>query len=190
MKNIFLSIILFVTNVFVSHSQITASTPIIPLNFPNAFDYKITDSNKYFKDVYNTYNPWIGTWKYVNGNTEFRITIQKVEAVYIPSGTFNIPINCYRDLLNGGYYYQENGIIKTNHLTYTNQLKAPLRCYGNYPFPTKVRIYYDEIDKPQLRGTYVELTLLPGSTTQASWVLDPSYRRNFSVPDNVILTKL
>ena len=89
-------------------------------------------------------------------------------------------------MLIGGYYYQENCIIKTNHLDYTDQLNPPLTFTA---FSTKLNIWYNEIDKPQLRCTTATLKLLPGSTTQAKWQFDPAYRRNFSVPDNIILTK-
>lgn len=186
MKKIVL-ILALTTNLLSLKAQVNSNTPIIPLNSINNQSYTIPNSGSYFKDTTNAFTPWVGTWEYVNGNTEFRIIIQKVTAVHLPMGTDNIPINSYRDLLNGGYYYKENGIVKTNQLIYANQLLPPLRCSV---ITNKVRIFYRDIDKPQLCCANVTLKLLPGSTNQATWEFDGEYKRNFSVPDNIILTKL
>ena len=189
MKQTFLIAILF-TFTFCK-AQVPVNTEIVPMNSMNQDSYNLMNTGKYFKDTDNKFNQWAGTWLYTNGNTTFKIELQKVEGVFIPKGKMNIGIDCYMDLLIGGYFYQENGIIKTNQLIYTNLIYPPLRCSGIYQTPNDIWIQYQEIDKaPNLKGHFVNFTLLPGSTTQANWVFDSTKRRNYSVPDNVILTKL
>ncbi len=187
MKKTFILAILF-TFTFCK-AQVPSSATIIPMNSMNENSFNITNNGKYFKDTDNTFDQWVGTWQYTNGITVFKIVIQKITGKYMPKGTHNIPINCYMDILVGGYYYKENGVVKTKHLVYSNVLNPPLDIGGNTLI--KANIFYNEIDKrPNLSGGFVNLTLLPGSTTQATWAFDPAYRRNYSVPDNLILTKL
>jgi hypothetical protein len=188
MKKTFILAILF-TFTFCK-AQVPSSATIIPMNSMNENSFNITNNGVYFKDTDNKFGQWVGTWQYTNGNTVFKIVIQKIIGKYIPKGTFNSPINCYMDILVGGYYYKENGVVKTNHLTYTNVLQPPLRCSGAHTTPNQLTISYKEIDKrPNLSGGIVDLTFLLGSTTQATWIFDPTYRRNYSVPDNLILIK-
>lgn len=196
MKKNVIIVILLLTNIFLGNAQVTPTTPIIPLDGdPNnpAYSNPITTTESYYKDVDHKFDQWVGTWQYENGSTLIKIVITKIEAIYVPANTFNgRSTYCYVDLLNGGYYYKENGIVKTNHLIYSNQFEPPLFCrryQGSNP--NKLTIYYREIDKsPNLTGTTVYLTLLPESTTQATWVFDSTKKRNYSVPDNVVLTKL
>jgi hypothetical protein len=185
MRNIFILTILLATNVCF------AQTPVVPL-CDGCLDLSPTKNGYYYKDLTNKYNPWVGTWQYTDGsNTVFKVVITKVEAVLFPESFTKAAIIYYADVLNGGYYYKENGIVKTDHLIYTNQIEAPILEIGKYStLNSKLRFFFREIDKsPSLLCGYVDFTLLPGSTTQATWVFDASKKRNFSVPDNIILTK-
>lgn len=189
MKKIFY-IITFLTLTFCK-AQVPANAPIISMNSTNENTFSLANTDAYFKDTDNKFDQWVGTWQYTNGSTVFKIVIQKVIGKYIPKGTFNSPINCYMDILEGGYYYAENGVVKTNHLIYNNILFPPLFCYLQNNNNNNILISYREIDKaPNLTGHFVDFTLLPGSTTQATWVFDSTKKRNYSVPDNVVLTKL
>lgn len=188
----------FATFIIIScKSQVLTTATIIPLSSINSESFNILNSGKYFKDIDNRYDYWVGTWEYINGNTIFRISIQKNEGVYFPKKTSNIPIpiNCYTDILTGGYFYQENGITITNHLLFSDVKNPPIFCSSVYFYPdtinNKLTIVYREIEKfPGLSGGIVNFTLLPGSTNQAMWEFDSTNKRNYSVPDNVILTKL
>ena len=153
----------------------------------------LADNGSYYKDDANKMNPWVGTWKYTIGDTEFRIVFTKLSGFHMTPLLTGSNLDYYTDILNGGYYYKENGILKTDHLIYTNQIWAPLftgQLYTSNAITNKLTIHYDEIDKePHLSGGFVNFTLLPGSTTQAKWEFQPAYRKNYSVPDNIILTK-
>lgn len=189
MKKIFY-IITFLTLTFCK-VQVPANAPIISMNSTNVNSFSLANTGAYFKDTDNKFDQWVGTWQYTNGSTVFKIVIQKVQGQFIPKGKMNVPINCYMDLLVGGYYYEENGVVKTNQLSYSNYIYPPLRCSGIYQTPNDIFIQYKEIEKaPNLTGHFVDFTLLPGSTTQATWVFDSTKKRNYSVPDNVVLTKL
>lgn len=174
-------------------AQVTANTPIIPMSsgLKGSQINNITDRGSYRKDDANKFNQWVGTWIYTNGNTEFKIVFTKVTGYHVTTTIDGKPADYYTDLLNGGYYYKENGVVKTNQLTYTNQLRPPLvngSLYGQ--IDNKLTLFYREIDRRSLLCCgAVKLTLLPGSTNQASWSFREEDKGNYSVPDNVILTK-
>ena len=192
MKNIFLILLAALSFTFCK-AQVPAGTPIIPLNSVNDDSFNLTNNGAYFKDTDNKFDQWVGTWQYTNGNTIFKIEIQKIEGVYFPANLthFPLPINCYMDVLIGGYYYEVNGVVISNHLAILDTLRPPLRCSGAHTTPENINIFYKEYEKaPNLSGWFVDFVLLPGSTTQATWTFDSSRKRNYSVPDNVILTKL
>ena len=64
----------------------------------------------YVKDVNNEFNKFIGTWKFIDGNTELIFKLKK-EIQYQTSEDSN-----YMDLLVGEYKYVENGEEKVNTL--------------------------------------------------------------------------
>ncbi|WP_299367826.1 DUF6705 family protein [Winogradskyella sp.] len=69
------------------------------------------DTNCYEKDVNNEFDKFVGTWKYIEGNTELTFKLKK-ELHYQTSEDSN-----YMDLLVGEYKYIEDGIEKVNTLT-------------------------------------------------------------------------
>lgn len=69
------------------------------------------DTNCYEKDVNNEFGKYVGTWKYIEGDTELIFKLKK-EIHYRISEDSN-----YTDLLVGEYRYVENGIEKVNTLT-------------------------------------------------------------------------
>ena len=92
-----------------------AQTPILPLyNNENYGDLE----GAYYKDTFNDFNLFEGTWQYTNGNNIFKIVLQKKEMVqYIsPMGGRSY----YKDILIGEYKYIKNGIEKVNTLDFLN----------------------------------------------------------------------
>ena len=198
-NNIKLSAKIIVVNLILTTTfcvaQAPANAPIIPMsNNLGVQQLTITDNGSYYKDDANKMNPWVGTWKYMIGNTEFKIVFTKLNGFHMTRLLTGSNLDYYTDILNGGYYYKENGIVKTDHLVYTNQIMSPISIEGPYTSTETIgtiRIFYIEYDKPNLSCGWAKLVLLPqnGNVIQAKWEFDPAYRKNYSVPDNVILTK-
>ena len=67
----------------------------------------------YYKDIHNLLDPFEGTYVYANGNTIFKIVLQK--KLMSSMGDYY-----YEDLLIGEYQYIENGIDKVNTLNKLN----------------------------------------------------------------------
>ena len=102
MKNIIL-IALLVTTFY----NCKAQQYIIPLSS----DQERKDNPDYYlKDTYNDFDNFIGTWKYENGNTSFKIVLEKRIKFQLSNDEY------YEDLLVGRYQYIENGIEKANTL--------------------------------------------------------------------------
>jgi len=76
--------------------------------------------NRYIKDTKKLLDPYVGTYLFTNGNTSFKIVLEKKKESYN---------NVYfEDLIIGEYQYIENGIEKANTLDklnmyYENQMK-------------------------------------------------------------------
>lgn len=117
----------------ISFSQ--AQTPTIDLNSWNGIS--ITDG-AYYKDIDNYLDPFVGTWLYTNGNTSFKIVIEKKTMAEHPT--------YYDDLLLGGYQYIENGMEKINTIPMlaNTQIEWSLSIVGN-------RVI-DKYDKPECRA--------------------------------------
>ena len=104
MKNIFYIIVTFYA------ISINAQYNILPLE-GNAGYGDI--NNAYYKDLDSNLNQFVGTWVYTNGNTSFKIILQKKEIVYMQGGF----INYYTDFIVGEFQYIENGVEKINTLS-------------------------------------------------------------------------
>ncbi len=64
-------------------------------------------TNTYFKDIDNDFDPYIGTWKWENGNNSLEIIFNKVIHNDEGHGDFS-------DNLVGEYKYIENGVVLVN----------------------------------------------------------------------------
>lgn len=107
--------ILIITALLLSFINCKAQTPIEPIY--NNPDYADTEG-AYYKDTYNDYDRFEGTWQYTNGNDSLTITLQKKEMQYIDnSSSPMLGPSIYEDILIGEYRYVENGVEKVNTLT-------------------------------------------------------------------------
>jgi len=91
----------------ISFFSCKAQSVIVPIgsgeDFQKSPDY-------YVKDVNNEFNKFVGTWKYIDGNTELTFKLKK-ELHYQADTDYN-----FVDLLVGEYKYVENGVEKVNTL--------------------------------------------------------------------------
>lgn len=111
MKNILVFVLMFIGTVC------SSQTPILPL-----FDYDGDPyvSGAYYKDTFNDFDNFTGTWQYTNAGTSLIIKLQKRIQYY---STIR---KRYYDMVIGEYKYIENGIEKINTLNHLIQ---------NYPDP-------------------------------------------------------
>jgi hypothetical protein len=93
------------------------SQQIMPLR-----DKNLT-KNVYFKDTFNDFDNFTGTWKYTSGTTELIITLNK-QASY-----FNDISQSQEDIIYGEYKYIENGVEKIN--TLSNLFSVPADRYSH-----------------------------------------------------------
>lgn len=191
MKNIFkyfaLSITFYSLN---AQTIINMADNNMPINYTKNGTY-------YLKDINNYMLPFLGTWSYINGNKEFKITLSKVTKFHVIFSDYNI--NYYRDGILIQYQKYENGVLVYNSLT------------NDYPTGLIQEFGLLEMsftDYQRNEETFpLTLTLLPlnviGQTPQYNlkFELDKFERRNtyydqhpnepyFSVPDGIIMTKV
>ncbi|WP_116788403.1 DUF6705 family protein [Flavobacterium psychrotrophum] len=109
----------------------------------------------YYKDTFNDFDKFTGTWKYTNGTTSLTITLQKKIKQEHTLNKFY-----YEDILIGGYKYVENGVEKVNtlHLVMFNMSSkydypivgnsiigpGSLYCKGCGVSDRKIRLHFSE----------------------------------------------
>lgn len=71
---------------------------------------------RYFKDVYNDHNKFVGTWKWQNGTNSWTIEFKKVVKFEskIKNETTGLYTSEYNDYLVGEYKYVSNGLERIN----------------------------------------------------------------------------
>lgn len=83
-----------------------AQTTIIDLVDSSNHQLNRDDGSLYLKDINDLMIPFIGTWKWTDGNREFILTLIKQTQHH-----YNSPFDYYKDRIVGYYIYKENGII-------------------------------------------------------------------------------
>ena len=102
-----------------------SQTNIIDLhNRCNYTNYNDTNGSTYLKDISNIYEPYIGTWKWTEGNREMVLTLIKQIKFHKVTNTSNF----YQDRLVGYYIYKENGVVLANNSNENITLGRLLYC--------------------------------------------------------------
>jgi hypothetical protein len=96
-----LFIVIFLTSV---NAQ---QLPLFQLNADNM-------KNNTFVDADSDLEPYVGTWLFQQGNTSFKIILQK------KTQSYDSELNSYFDMLIGEYEYIENGVTIVNTLPLLN----------------------------------------------------------------------
>ncbi|MDX1903892.1 MAG: DUF6705 family protein [Thermonemataceae bacterium] len=166
--------------------------------------YKVEDlkgGNYYLKDTEGILNPFVGTWRWQEGNKEFIIKLQKKEKFNWGGLT-----DYYKDIIMGGYLYKENGVEITNTLNFTSSLDMNntatfqnfSKITGNRVTSGELNLIFYDIAKYnkecraklslQNSGNSILIRLYDVETYRFSNRRPPK-QKGFSVPNNVILNK-
>lgn len=186
MKNIFYILI----TIFIS----SCSTAQIVIDMAsNPVNGEMENGQYYIKDINNYMLPYLGTWRHIDGNKEFRITLTKVSQfhVLIPEANSNY----YIDGLRIQYQKFENGVLIYNSVVKPNPTGI-IKEFGKLNMSFKDYQRNGEIFP-------VDLILIPNGNGQYNlkFKLDKFERTNsyykqhpnepyFSVPNDIIMTKM
>jgi hypothetical protein len=186
MKKIFITICIFVfSNIISAQVEIDMAGERQNIHYENG--------TYYIKDVNNYMLPYTGTWKYINGINEFRITLTKVSKDHIVFSDYNTDyyedglLLKYQQFLNGQLIYESpistfsSGIIKE-----FGKLRMTIKDYGRNGcmFPVSLDLISNgnnqynlkfKIDMFEQRNTYFE---------------QHPNEPYFSIPNDIIMTKI
>lgn len=99
---------LFFLTILLSTTLANSQSPIISLKaFDNNSD---RPTGTYIKDLNNYYTPYLGIWKWENGNNSLEIKFEKINMVF--DGEL------YFDEIIGKYKYIKDGVVLHNSLDY------------------------------------------------------------------------
>ena len=162
----------------------------------------------YYKDTFNHFTPFIGSWKYVEGNKTFIVTLYKKtkEASY-----WNDNIAYYMDDIYGHYCLVEDYGLPTETEIYNSQDltgNRPMEIFSLSPETSYLNIecrIYDVVganNNPNFgMGMEGNLKITINNSTSpltAQWTVTPIYEKwykegeptSFVVPTNIVLTKM
>jgi hypothetical protein len=134
---------------FILLNSCAAQSPVLDIK-DNSFS-KGSINGAYYKDTKNVLSGYDGTYLYTNGNTSFKIKLQK--NVMVNNGYY------YEDLIVGEYQLIENGVEKVNTLhrltstSFNNNISGSLVLTG-----TKWGCDDCRVDEKRLRLGFIEAT--------------------------------
>ena len=175
------------------------SQNIVPMATDTTSDLK---SGNYIKDTNGVLDNFAGTWKYISGNDEFIVKIDKV--LHYNSSGFT---PYYKDVLFGGYKFTKNGATIVNKLNFTYNINDFQNCAimfgGKTPNEETYKVSLVGSDYVNNKTVHIYLEYLP-TTNQLKWRLSAIEQVNigttsnpavstslpgFGIPNNIILTK-
>lgn len=185
MKKLFLIITLTIT------LFLNAQTSIVGLRETTRSEAPI---GTYIKDTDNEFIPYLGTWKYQNGNEIFILKLEKITKYYDSSRKI------YFDFIKGNYSYSLDGgntyLVNTIQSNNGNNLPEGNSLFGSYVFMLSENFTFRDIlyNKlcfvtlvfPQNNTNFLEMKL--SCHTKGSINGQP-IQSGFSIPNNIILIK-
>ncbi len=200
MKNIVSSLILIFSICTCAQGQTVSMT--------STTDFSKVPQNAYVKDFDGKLNPFIGTWRWTDGNAEFIVQFVKKEMY---NGFVGKPAPYKIDTILGGYKYTFNGMVLVNTLNFTTtaDINNP-STFQNYatiltgiapPF-IELSMNFDDRGTGNKSGKgrfklIDPLTLANGQFTAATahWKIylknnTPVGSSPFTFPDDLIMTKM
>lgn len=161
-----------------------------------------SNANKYFKDINNNYNNYVGTWENTTNNITFRISLVKVTV----SCAFGQDFNCTMDVIKGSYKILENvgttnetilfdSVIQTSNGLWEYVIEFRT-CNGTSAFGwiEDNNAITDGTPGVYEGGAYLKIIPSTNNSIQAQWkVIKKGVRSagdTFRVPTDLIMTKV
>jgi hypothetical protein len=158
------------------------------------------NTNKYFKDINNNYQNFVGTWENTTGNITFRIILWKETMKQLPNET-----NSFMDEIHGRFLIILNAGTPSEVTVHNSVKYYPQNGY------TSNSVINGDARNSTIAGGYFEdscanggngiltagfkMTIINTGNTplQAQWLVKSSRQlysgESFTVPTNVVLTK-
>lgn len=196
MKSIYTIITLFITmTAFAQVGQNPQPSNIV--NICSGVTEEDVPKYSYFKDVFNTFDNFIGTWQWSNGNEIVVFELTKV------TQKFNTEDDMFYDYIIGNYSYSVDG----GNSYIVNTITTPIDenyeenpMYTACPENNKLRFIFEDVvlNKSYCYATF-EFSL--GNLTQLEVKIEnplevggrfegePEYNFDFTLPTNIIVTK-
>lgn len=151
----------------------------------------------YIKDINNIFTPYLGTWRYENGDEILLLKLEKVTKYY------NAEFKTYYDFIKGNYSYSTDGgitfLVNTISTNPNNNTPDGNPIYSSDP---NLNIDWENFIFKDIgfnKPCKASIRFVPNSTTQLEFKLKASKRayivgeesiqQGCSIPTNVILTK-
>jgi len=202
MKKILFALLIISTH-FVCAQQVTDYKNRFTDN--KSFDFPPANP-KYYKDINHYFDPFLGTWKYNNGNKTFIVTLWK-ETMRSVKDIENLYTVYYTDNIYGHYKMIQDYGMSNQQLLYTSEINVtvtstqwPSIIYADATEPNVLdgHLYDINTNYPEwpLRG-FLKMTINAGSSpVTAHWKVIDSEEKlsattnyNFVIPKDITLTK-
>jgi hypothetical protein len=189
MKTITLIIVLYFLTFSTSAQIVDVNSGVTVMDAP---------SGSYISDLNDTFTPFLGTWKYQNGNAILIVVLEKVTQHYYPE------FGNYKDFIKGNYSYSTNGGLTYITNTIFTNLSVDNPNSNSFYSPGPGSDNLDELDMSFKDAIYNKscdaiFKFVTGSTTQMTMKLSNRFRGyilpetppnpDFSIPNNVTLIK-
>lgn len=169
---------------------------------------EINMERRYYKDIHNYFTPFLGQWKYENGNQTFIVTLWKETKHAYPNAD---EPHYFSDEIFGHYDMYQNYGQANQMLIYTSRINIgqsitpwPTVIFANSTVSNRLSGHlFDVMTEPPtsiympLRGDFTLIINNGTSPITAQWVVKKQYEiwgagrnTNLVIPTNVTLTKM
>jgi len=190
MKNLLILILLVQFNLTFAQDPV-----VIDMVTIHEVDNLYENGDYYIKDISGFMDDYVGTWSYVDGNTEFRITFEKVEMYHHYYEFTNSTTNYFTDGLYLSYQKIENGTIVFSSPEYGIPPFSTISEFGKLHTPL-IDFERNESGFPadfnlQLIGSEYQMLIDINTYNRRNTYFDEHPNEPFlSVPNNILMTKM
>uniref|UniRef100_UPI004049DE31 DUF6705 family protein n=1 Tax=Gelidibacter sp. TaxID=2018083 RepID=UPI004049DE31 len=190
MKGIFIILFLFTSHMIFAQQPSTIVEVCSGVTEDEVQDYA------YFKDINQTFDKFIGTWKYVNGNEIVIFKITKKTQIYDPE------YKIFEDFLVGNYSYSTDGgttVVVNTIVPFVSDNPNYHPMYSSCAESDKISFIFTDVILNK-KSCWIYFEFLPNSLTQMQVRIEnpspvgrlegqPPYDSNFTLPTEMVVIK-